>query len=64
MMMGSSCTPLNDEDAVELCGVEEKQGVWEHRLKNRVDDSSIDRDDRRFRLIVGRRTSAIDEKNR
>jgi hypothetical protein len=25
MMMGSSCTPLNDEDAVELCGVEKNK---------------------------------------
>jgi hypothetical protein len=37
-------------------------GVWEHRLKDRVDYSSRDLDDRNYQLIVGRRTSAIDEK--
>ena len=37
-------------------------GVWKHRLKDRVDYSSRDLDDRNYQLIVGRRTSAIDEK--
>ena len=37
-------------------------GVWKHRLKDRVDYSSRDLDDRYDQLIVGRRTSAIDEK--
>jgi hypothetical protein len=37
-------------------------GVWKHRLKYRVDYSSRDLDDRNYQLIVGRRTSAIDEK--
>jgi hypothetical protein len=37
-------------------------GGWKHRLKDRVDYSSRDLDDRNYQLIVGRRTSAIDEK--
>jgi hypothetical protein len=39
-------------------------GGWKHRLKDRVDYSSRDLDDRYYQLIVrvGRRTSAIDEK--
>ena len=45
-------TPSN---YVEIC-------VWKHRLKDRVDYSSRDLDDRNYQLIVGRRTSAIDEK--
>ena len=36
-------------------------GVWKRRLKNRVEDSSRDRVDRYYRLIVGR-WYAIDEK--
>ncbi len=39
-------------------------GVWKHLLKNRADHSSRDLDDRYYQLtrIVGRKTSAIDEK--
>ncbi len=39
-------------------------GAWKHRLKNGADYSSRDLDDRYYQLpvIVGRRTSAIDEK--
>ena len=37
-------------------------GVWKHWLKDRVDFPSRDLDDRYDQLIVGRRTSAIDEK--
>ena len=36
-------------------------GVWKRRPKNRVEDSSRDRVDRYYRLIVGR-LYAIDEK--
>ena len=45
-------TPSN---YVEIC-------VWKHRLKNRVDYSSRDLDDRYQQLIAGRRASAIDKK--
>ncbi len=37
-------------------------GVWKHRLKYRVEYSSRDLDDRNYQLIVGRGTSATDEK--